>query len=172
MEGKQGRGGRRDRRSEEQLRERATLKVWVLGNNRHQGLNFNTGSASNCWVTLEKPLHLSVLCLPYEIIKANKKKEVELNDLGSLCHLKVCSVPPASGWGEGGGGARDGRRAEILAGSLPSSLCPALHPALPLNPGSLFGFPQPWKSMQAREESEGWVRSESRGGPDRSLTHR
>ena len=52
----------RHRKNQEQQRERAELQVQVQSSDKHQGLNSSTGSASSCWMTLEKSPHLSVLC--------------------------------------------------------------------------------------------------------------
>lgn len=54
-------------------------------------------------------------------------------------------------WGRRGEGKPEiGGKQRSWPGLSPP-LCPALHPALPLNPRPLCRFPQPWKAMNAGE---------------------
>lgn len=78
-----------------------------------------------------------------------QNKEVELDDLGSLSHLKVYSWPPAWGWGRRGEGKQEIGGLQRYWRASPSSLRPALHPALALNLRPQL--PPPWKFLHAEE---------------------
>ena len=79
-----------------------------------------------------------------------QNKGVELDDLGSLSHLKVYSWPPAWGWGRRGEGKPEIGGLQRSWRASPSSLRPALHPALALNLRPLLSFPHPGSSPMQR----------------------
>ena len=86
--------------------------------------------------------------------KMNKKKKMELDDLGSLSHLKVYNWPIASClWlGEESEGKPELGGEQRYWRASPFSLHPVLHPALPLNPRPSCSFLLlPWKFMYAGE---------------------
>lgn len=104
--------------------------------------------------------------------KWNKNKEVEVDDLGSLCHLKVYSLPPASGWGRRGEEKPEiGGKQSYWLGLSPPLLALLCTLPSPWTLGPCSASPNPGSSC-TQGRVWGWVGSRSWGGLERSHTRR
>lgn len=145
---KWNRGGKRDRRALKQHRERAAFEghsSTATGINRPD-LQSRLSLQLAVWPG-KGPSRLCAFSLKHKMIQ---NKGVELDDLGSLSHLKVYSWPPAWGWGRRGEGKPEIGGLQRSWRASPSSLRPALHPALALNLRPLLSFPHPGSSRMQR----------------------